>query len=476
MRAPWLHGFVAASSLALSACASAPRDVGLSEVQSAVVASSGQQLVWDPQAPIDAPSSDAAIQPLLAEPITANRAVEIAFRNNRDLLATLENLGIARADLLQARTIRNPFFEAEIRFPEKPKAPFEVVLMQPLFDLLRLRARRAAGEAAFEVTRLRITGAVLAFASEVRNDFYTEQAARQVLARQTAITETARTAAELAQRQHEAGNISDLDLESEQARYETAKLALARASLDELQARERLIADLGLVDPKTQLDVPPELPPIPSEDPPVTDLDRALAGRLDLTLARAELATARASLPLAKAPLFENVAAGAHHEREPEGTRTTGPALELPIPIFDTGRARRDRALAMIRQAEQRLYALDLAGRSAARAAAERLREARARAEYLRDVVVPRRQRIVALLQLENNAMLRGVFDLIRARQDYDQAARDQVLAQRDYWVARTELQAALGGVRGFSVRPETNNSRPLPLFQARDQQTKENE
>src|SRR6185436_6270132 len=104
-------------------------------------------------------------------------------------------------------------------------------------------------------------------------------------------------------------------------------------------------------------------------------------------LARAELAATRANLKLAREPLFADLAAGAHQEREPQGQRTTGPAFELPIPIFDTGRARRARVQAMIRQAEQRLHALDLACRSAARAAAERLREARARAEYLRDVV-----------------------------------------------------------------------------------------
>jgi cobalt-zinc-cadmium efflux system outer membrane protein len=104
----------------------------------------------------------------------------------------------------------------------------------------------------------------------------------------------------------------------------------------------------------------------------------------------------------------------------------------------------------VVRQAEQRVHAIDLAGRSAARTAAERLREARARAEYLRDVVVPRRQRILELTQLETNAMLRGVFDLFRARQDLDEARREEVLARRDYWVAKSELQSALLGVKGF--------------------------
>jgi len=292
-------------------------------------------------------------------------------------------------------------------------------------------------------------------------EFYTLQAAQAALAQERALTAAAEAAAQLTQRQHEAGNVSDLDLEREQARYETAKLELARAALDELQARERLIADLGLVQPATALDLPAELPPVGGDDPPAPAVDAALGGRLDLSLARAELAAARARLPLARQETYDGAAAGVHHEREPQGERTTGPAIELPIPIFDTGRARRDRAQAVIRQAEQRVHALDLAGRSAVRTATERLREARARAEYLRDVVVPRRARIFELTKLESNAMLRGVFDLFRARQDYDQARREEVLARRDYWLAHTELQSALAGVQGFSVRPERTAAEP---------------
>jgi cobalt-zinc-cadmium efflux system outer membrane protein len=109
--------------------------------------------------------------------------------------------------------------------------------------------------------------------------------------------------------------------------------------------------------------------------------------------------------------------------------------------------------------AEQRLHALTVNARSEARAARERLLEARARAEYLRTVVVPRRQRILNLTQLEYNSMLRGPFDLLRARQELSNALREQVMAVRDYWLARTGLDAAMSGVAGFSVRPEQSRT-----------------
>jgi len=127
----------------------------------------------------------------------------------------------------------------------------------------------------------------------------------------------------------------------------------------------------------------------------------------------------------------------------------------VPIPLFDRGLAVRARAAAKLRQAEQRLHALTANARAEARAAHERVVEARARAAYLADVVLPRRQRILYLTQLEYDAMQRGAFDLLSARQELADAERERVLAVRDYWLARTDLEAAASGVAGFSVRAE---------------------
>jgi len=160
-----------------------------------------------------------------------------------------------------------------------------------------------------------------------------------------------------------------------------------------------------------------------------------------------------------------------HHDREPDGVKTTGPSVIVPIPLFDRGLAGRTRAAANLRMAEQRLYALTTTARAEARAARERLLEARARADYLKDVIVPRRQRILYLTQLEYNTMLRGVFDLIRARQGLSDALREQVMAVRDYWLARTDLDAAVAGVTGFSARPERPQMPRMNLFEPTPQQ-----
>ena len=448
----------------LTGCSSVPRDAGFGEVEKAVAERTGQRVVL--QTSGDAPTSDEAVRPLLAGKLTADRAVEIALRNNRDLQAELAELGVARADLIEAITVRNPILDGEIRFPGDPKNPFEIGVTQTLLDLFQLPARRRFGLALFEASKLRVTGAVVHFAAEVRSDYYDLQAARLVLARQRVITEAAAASTDLARRQHTAGNISDLDLENEQAVYEQAKLDLARAELEELQTRERVIADLGLVDSKTTLDLPEEFAPIPEQEMALEGIEEtALGDRLDLQVTRRELEAAQRQGPLARWGVWDEITVGVHREREPEGRSTTGPALSIPIPIFNRGEAPRARASALLRQAEQRYAALTVSARSELRSARERLLEARARAEYLRDVIVPRRARILALTQLEYNAMLRGVFDLIRARQNLASAERELVLGQRDYWIARSDLDTALAGVSGFSVRREAPGFMRLDLF-----------
>ena len=118
---------------ATGGCASAPRDAGFGEVRRTVLEQTRQPVDWDPASPVR-PPDDASVMPFLQEELTAERAVQIAFANNRDVQATLEELGIARGDLLAAGTIRNPLFHAEVRFADDSTNPIEIGLAQSLFD------------------------------------------------------------------------------------------------------------------------------------------------------------------------------------------------------------------------------------------------------------------------------------------------------------------------------------------------------
>jgi cobalt-zinc-cadmium efflux system outer membrane protein len=428
-----------------SACASVPRDAGVGEVRQAVSGRTGQTVEWKA-----APSTadDPRIRELLQGELTADKAVAVAMANNPRLQATLAELGIARADLLQASLIRNPVFEAEIRFPRDPFRPFELRLAQTLIDLIQLPRRRALGAAAFDAAKLHVTAEVVRFAADVRAQHSDLLAASQRVALSRLNLEAAKASAELAQRQHDAQNVTDLALENEQAQYEQAKLDLAREEQALLIAREAFMRAMGLRDPSIDWRLPPEFPPLPPSEADQQQLEQlAAARRLDIEIARREVDVARRQVPMARLAVIGDVTVDGHLQRDASGAKTFGPGVEVPIPIFNTGAAARSRAEAEYLAAGHRLNALLAESSSQLRAARATVAEARARVEYYRDVIVPRRKRIVELTTLEHNAMQVGVFQLLQAKQNETQARRDFIDAQRDYSSARNDLDRALNGV-----------------------------
>ena len=448
--------FLPAAFLILAeACVSLPRDTGTNEVRTAVSQRTAQTVEWHEPATAD----DPRIRALLQDELTADRAVAVAMANSPRLQATLAELGIARAELLQASIVRNPLFEAEVRFPRDPFRPFELRVAQTLVDLIQLPRRRAIGRATFEAAKLRVTSEVVRFAADVRAQHAELLAASQRVAQDRANLEAAKASAELAQRQHDVQNVTDLDLENEQAQYEQAKLDLAREERRLLVAREGLVRAMGLRDASIDWRLPQTFPPLPATEQDQQQLEQlAATRRLDIDIARREVDIARQQVPLARLAALGDITVDAHYQRDAEGARTVGPGIEVPIPIFNTGAAARSRAEAEYLRARHTLNALLAESSSQLRAARATVEEARARVEYYRDVVVPRRRRIVELTTLEHNAMLVGPFQLLQARQNEAQARRDFVDAQLDYWAARNELDRALNGIiTPTSFIPATN-------------------
>lgn len=446
-------------TLPLLGCASVPRDAGLADVRQTVAERTSQTIEMRERA---AESDVPEIHSLLSGEVDAEKAVAVALANNPRLQVILADLGFARADLLEASTVSNPIFHGEIRFPGEPKSPYELTLTQSILELVQLPQRRRVGRSVFEAAKLRVSAEVLRFAAEAREDFYELLGATRRLAMSRTAAESARVSAELAQRQHAAGNITDLDLENQQALYEEAKLELARGEEEVLVRREALIRDMGLRGADIDWTIQKDFPALPESELDPAQIEAVVAvRRLDIAALRREVEAARGALPLARAQAIGDIAADVHHEREPDGTRTTGPGIEFPIPIFNRGAAARARAEARLRRAEQQLAEATATAASQARAARERLVAARARVEYYRDVLLPRRRRIVELTQLEHNAMLVGIYQLLQARQNEAQARREYVEAQRDYWVARSEFDRALNGVSEEAMLERTSDLEP---------------
>jgi cobalt-zinc-cadmium efflux system outer membrane protein len=136
------------------------------------------------------------------------------------------------------------------------------------------------------------------------------------------------------------------------------------------------------------------------------------------------------------------IGVGTH--REPDG-QFTGPRVELSLPFFDQGQGRLARLEAGLRESEERLAALAVDLRAELRAARDRLAAAHEQVHYLKRVLLPLRQTILAETQQRYDGMLLGAYDLLRAKQNELGTARDYIKAVRDFWLAWSELERVLG-------------------------------
>jgi outer membrane protein, heavy metal efflux system len=135
-----------------------------------------------------------------------------------------------------------------------------------------------------------------------------------------------------------------------------------------------------------------------------------------------------------------------------------GPSVALEIPLFDQRQAQIAKLEAFERQAQNELHALAIDVRADVRSSRARVLTARGVVEEYGKVVVPLRESIVRFSQEQYDAMLLGVYQLIQAKQNEYDAYREFIEALRDYWIARSDLERAVGGRVGAPPPPVPND------------------
>jgi len=248
------------------------------------------------------------------------------------------------------------------RLPTKgPKAVnAEYALAQNFLDLLTLPARKKIAARNLEATKLRIAHQVLGLAAEVQAAFYTAQAAGQLTNRLAVIVAVVEASADLGQRQYDAGNINELELQQLQASFTQTRLDLAQARMRARADREKLNRLLGLWGKQTGWQTDAALPSLPGTELPLENVESvAMRRRLDLEAARGEVGTVQGALRLKKSVRWiPGASLGVNAEHDLDHSWVIGPTLSVKIPLFDEGQPELAKLAAAHRRALRRLEAL----------------------------------------------------------------------------------------------------------------------
>ena len=430
--------------LFLAGCTTLSPDGGVDRVQSLARERIGHDAEL-PRKDAEPAAAAAATRELLQQPLTAEAAVRIALLNNADLKASLAELGISEADLVQAGRLPNPGFV----FSNKRNSEVTTIERTVMVSVMALLAMPLAQEVAgrqYETMQLQTAAEVVALAGRTRRAWYSATAAQESVRYFEQVKLAAEAAAELATRMAAVGNFSKLAQMREQVFYADATSQLARARLAAVVERERLTRLLGLSGADLDYRLPERLPDLPAGTIEPADAERtALERRLDVAVARRGVDSTAANLGLTKATRFIDVLeVGYVNESSTGEHRQNGYEIGIEIPLFDWGDAKLARAEATYMQSVHRLQSAALAAQSEVRASYQAYRTSYDIARHYRDEVVPLRKRIADENVLRYNGMLIGVFELLADAREQIASVNADIDALRDFWIAETDLQLAL--------------------------------
>ncbi len=463
------HGFLSRHSklalalfltAAVTGCASVSLEQNMAQLNRHTEAFAEQPLVLAQTAEQQQQQREQAAA-LLAAPLGAKEAVQLALVNSPAFQALLAQGWAEAAEAAQSGRIANPIFSFE-RMTMGDELELGRALSFGLLDLLTLPLRKQGADRQIAMAQLRLSGEVVDAVTQVRQAWVRAVAAQQSLHFARQVFESAEASAELARRMQSVGNFNRLSRAREHTYYADAATRLASAQHEAIATREALARQLGLNATQfQQLQVPERLPDLPPEPmPPELVSQMANQGRLDIRLTQTafeHLSGGKGLNALNSVTDIELTARRVSDLDRHSGEKSIarGYEVEVKLPLFDWGDMQRDAWTARTLAAAKQLEATVLAAGSNLRESYSAYRTAYDIAKHYRDEVLPLRQLISEENLLRYNGMLIGVFELLADARDQVATVMAAMQAQQQFWLADAALHATLIGrptTTGLSV------------------------
>jgi cobalt-zinc-cadmium efflux system outer membrane protein len=409
----------------LAGCATVDPRVDYEHTAGHVAETTGQENIYQPG---DEATAKAKVAELLADGLTLDEAVQVCLLNNRKLQAAFYEVGIARADVVQAGLLSNPSLALGLRLPDGGGlANLEASLAQNLADLWQIPTRKRVAERSLDRAILQVAREIGVAVVEAKTAYYR---AKQVDRKREIAVESvqiARQVLDLTLARQQAGAGSEVDVNLARSEVQDAELSLRAATLDAFEARSALPGLLSLRIAPDTLELTDPLP----EPPAWTVQDSTLLvlaadHRLDIQAAVKATDAAWARIRQEKLKLFPRLDIGVALERderrspagrniladslrasldagEPQvdiapkegsGGQDTiiGPTIGMELPIFNQNQGGIARAQFEYEQSRKLLESLVVQVNQEVRLASARARTAWGNAGFYRDQVLPLRE------------------------------------------------------------------------------------
>jgi cobalt-zinc-cadmium efflux system outer membrane protein len=376
----WLRAAaVMTLTIGTAACATTGRAPDRSTVDAAIRSRGLSGIRVEGTAPLP---PDASID----DGLTSQEAVAIALWNSPSFQATLADLGIARADLVEAGLLRNPVFS--LLFPWGPKQ-LEWTLQFP-FEALWQRPRRvAAAQLNAQAVGERLVWDALTLVAQARAAHAEALIADRRLQFTIEITDLVQRLTSITEARLRAGDISEQEARS--ARTDAARVQVVRRAVehDRNLARLTLAATIGL-----DL-VGEQLRPVPGEDidpaacgTEAARLEDALASRPDVRAAEIGIEAAAQRARWERSRVITLLGTLDANGSGAEGFEM-GPGVGFEVPLFSRNQGGIGRADAEVERASRQYAAVRAQVVSDVRSSAVRVQQAEQAISAWRSEIVP---------------------------------------------------------------------------------------
>lgn len=395
---------------------------------------------------------------ILAKPLTADQAVKLALGQNRELRASIYELGMARGQAVQAGLLPNPEIEVSLRKQQDPaqKIQADIGVEYDLSALIMVPLRKGVAESEFDATRVRVARDVLETAYQARLAFYDVQARQAVLDLRKRAFDAFQAGYAAAEELHRVGNLPDVDLATQRAAVEAARIEVAEAENALLDARERFNVAAGLSGDQTTWTLAGPLP-APEDMPANAESTEKNAISASLELAemakRMEAVAKRVGLHRTEGAL-PHLSGGFHGEQDGISWELGG-HFTVALPVYDRAQGKIINAQSELGALRERYVATAVAVRASTRMVQNRIESAGKRARHFQSALIPAREKALAETLLQYNAMHVSVFQLLDVQRRVTEAGIAYTETLLDYWKARASLDQILAGGR----RPQAMSS-----------------
>lgn len=380
-----------------------------------------------------------------ATTLTRADALSRALHRSPELQASLAHVRVALAEAEQARLLANPILNFILRFPEGGgTANLEAGVSADLLSVLQRPRRRDAADNRLRSAVADSVSTSLAVAAAVQEryaDVHALDELRRLLRERRAVLGRL---VDLARSRLDFGEASKLDVTTLQAQAVELDLEIAEREAERREVRLELARLIGepTGDGAWTLESTPPMPELAGAES--TWLAVALEERPEVRAGKWELAALGDEAAIAGLSVWQGTELGINAQRDPDWS--LGPTASVPLPLFDQGEARRDRAQAAIIEARHKLVATQRTVVEEVRRAYASYSAARANLERVRNELIP--------LQRQRREQVEGIYlagqadvtAVLLAEQDLQASQAKEVELERKATVSLVRLERAVGG------------------------------